>query len=209
MRAEAGADAVIKVVDFGLSALLAGGGGLITSQDLQLEKTGVQTEKSAERETAELALEKTDLGALATDGATPAKALSSSGADGARSARDILTQTGVIMGTPLYMAPELAHGARLAQPAADIFSFGIIAYELLTGEKPTEMPPIMMSLKPLKRWYAPLSLRCPDLPERLVGLIERCLDAAPEHRPTAAELAAALRKMAPLGESEGRTSSHG
>jgi serine/threonine-protein kinase len=92
------------------------------------------------------------------------------------------------------MAPELLRGARLARPASDIFSFGIIAYELFTGRLPSETPPMLLPLKPLARWYPALSVRCPDLPEFIGGLIERCLDAAPENRPPAAELAAAIRK---------------
>ena len=112
---------------------------------------------------------------------------------GAAGSGGLRTQTGVIMGTPLYMAPELLRGAKLARPAADIFSFGIIAYELLTGQLPSETPPIMLRLKPGARWYTPLSVRSPELPAALAQLLEQCLDAAPEHRPTAAQLLAALR----------------
>jgi serine/threonine-protein kinase len=92
------------------------------------------------------------------------------------------------------MAPELIRGAKRARSDADIFGFGVIAYELLTGQLPSETPPIMMLLKPSQRWYAPLALRCPALPAQLAQLIERCLDAAPENRPSAAELFAALRE---------------
>lgn len=143
-RAEPRAEPMIKVVDFGVSAL-------------------------SSNEVGEPALAETVDGAQAVAGG-------------------LLTQTGVIMGTPLYMAPELVWGAKRARSDADIFSFGVIAYELLTGQPPSEIPPIMMRLKPSVRWYAPLSLRCPGHPERLGRLIEQCLDAAPENRPTAAEL---------------------
>ena len=104
----------------------------------------------------------------------------------------LLTQTGVIMGTPLYMAPELLGGAKLARASADIFGFGIIAYELVTGQLPSETPPIMLRLKPGARWYTALSVRGPKLPAQLAQLIERCLDVTPENRPTAAELHAAF-----------------
>ncbi len=145
------AEPTIKVVDFGVSALNAGG-----------------------------------------DAAPPMAAT----VDGARAvAGGLLTQTGVIMGTPLYMAPELIRGAKQARFNADIFSFGIIAYELLTGQLPSETPPIMMMLKPLVRWYTPLAVRCPDLPEQLGRLIEQCLDAGPENRPAATELHTALRSF--------------
>ena len=53
---------------------------------------------------------------------------------------------------------------------------------------------MLLPLKPLVRWYTPLAVRCPGLHARISGLIERCLDAAPQNRPTAAELAALLRK---------------
>jgi serine/threonine-protein kinase len=98
------------------------------------------------------------------------------------------------MGTPLYMAPEIMRGAKLAKPAADIFGFGIIAYEVITGQLPSEIPPIMMRLEPHRRWYTSLAARSPKLPELLVRLIEQCLDAAPENRPAAAALATALRE---------------
>jgi serine/threonine-protein kinase len=113
-------------------------------------------------------------------------------AEGLQPSHGGLTQTGVIMGTPLYMAPELVKGAKLARPASDIFSLGVVAYELLTGELPSPQPPIFLSLRSGQRWYAPLSNRCPDLPIRLVELIERCLDAAPERRPTAQVICDAL-----------------
>ena len=47
-----------------------------------------------------------------------------------------LTQTGQILGTPVYMAPELLHGAKLANAATDVYAFGIIAREIFTGKLP-------------------------------------------------------------------------
>ena len=105
-----------------------------------------------------------------------------------------LTQTGVIMGTPLYMAPELGRGAKYARPSSDIFSFGVLAYEVLTGQLPSEQPPILQIFRPGRQWFQPLSTRCPELPEDLARLIEQCLSPSPEARPTSAELAAAIRQ---------------
>lgn len=103
-----------------------------------------------------------------------------------------ITQTGIIVGTPLYMAPELRKGAKTARPASDMFSFGVMAYELMTGELPSEQPPILMAFHPGKRWYPPLRMKCADLPGELSDAIERCLEPQPELRPTAAELRSVL-----------------
>jgi hypothetical protein len=181
-KAASDAAPLIKVVDFGVSALLAG----------ENSESGepAQAAPSPKERTPEV-----DLMALErTDPAAGRKSTQKKPADAARKS-DVLTQTGVIMGTPLYMAPELIRGARLARPASDMFSFGIVAYELVSGRLPSDSPPMLLGLKPFLRWYTPLAVLCPDLPADIGGLIERCLDAAPENRPTAAELHAALKRL--------------
>ncbi len=101
-----------------------------------------------------------------------------------------LTQTGVLMGTPLYMAPELAKGARLAGPAADVWSFGVIAFELLTARFPFDTPPVLTALagKPL---VSP-TLDDAEFDPELVAIIRRCLDPDARARPRAEELAQRL-----------------
>ena len=94
-----------------------------------------------------------------------------------------LTQTGVIIGTPLYMAPELVKGAKLARPSSDVFSLGVVAHELLTGDLPSPQPPIFLNLRPGQRWYTPLSIRCSDLLGPLADLIERCPRPRPRPPP--------------------------
>lgn len=103
-----------------------------------------------------------------------------------------LTQTGMLLGTPLYMAPELAGGSRMAQPASDLFSLGLIAYELLTGAMPFKVPAIvaMWEGSPLK--IPPISTLRPELPRNVTELLDRCLDVNPANRPSLAELLAAL-----------------
>jgi serine/threonine-protein kinase len=101
-----------------------------------------------------------------------------------------LTQTGALVGTPFYMAPEAAHG-RSSTPAADVFAFGLVAHEVLTGRRPYDPPAIMQALagQTLPRIEIPQTLRL-DL--ELAVLLERSLSSDPHARPTAAELARIL-----------------
>lgn len=99
-----------------------------------------------------------------------------------------LTQTGVVMGTPRYMAPEATKGARYVDRCSDMFSFGVIAYEMLSGERPFEV-----SFGPAFD-RAPRSLRTlrPGLPAELAALLDRCLETEPGRRPRADILVSAL-----------------
>ena len=124
----------------------------------------------------------------AADTPTPSVVL-----DGASPA---LTRTGAIMGTPLYMAPELARGAREAAPSADVFSFGVLAYELLANTLPFAAPPVLERLDgratpPAKR----LAHTRPDLAREVCALVDGCLAEQPETRPTADALVAALEAV--------------
>src|SRR5439155_26984320 len=99
-----------------------------------------------------------------------------------------LTRTGVVMGTPMYMAPERGRGAKRATPASDMFSLGLIGYEVLSGEYPEFGPG---RAGPLAR-VVPLAAACPAVPSFLTALLDRCLREEPTERPGAGELAAAL-----------------
>lgn len=111
---------------------------------------------------------------------------------------DELTQAGALVGTLLYMAPELLAGASLAQPSSDIFSFGLMAYEILTGTLPFEEPPLILAARDRGRLrFTPLDEMCPTLSPSLASLLERCLTVNPAGRPTAAELSAALGGFRP------------
>lgn len=112
-----------------------------------------------------------------------------------------LTQAGSIIGTPQYMAPELARGSHHAQPAADVFSLGVLAYELLTGELPFAQWPIFSQLGDQQPAIVPLRSRCPELAKELAELFGRCLAGSPVQRPTAQELAERLAALAPLPHS--------
>lgn len=106
-----------------------------------------------------------------------------------------LTQTGMWLGTPNYMAPELTAGVNLAKPAADIFAFGIIAHEILTGGPPFDAPPFYDALAG-RPFAAARALTYDALEQGCRDLIDRCLAARPGERPTARELADALSRPA-------------
>lgn len=111
--------------------------------------------------------------------------------------RRTLTQTGVVLGTPGYMAPELLHGASQAQPSADIYSLGVIAVEMFTGKRPAAgRSPLVSSLNDSG---ASSTLRndCPGLDATLIDLLERALASDPVARPSAAALVLALNAAAP------------
>jgi serine/threonine-protein kinase len=105
-----------------------------------------------------------------------------------------LTPSGMVIGTPGYMAPEQLRGdARHVGPSADVYGLGAILYELLTGRPPT--PPHALLAAAFPKVAPPETLR-PDLPADLAAVCVRCLRTAPARRyPSAAHLARDLRRF--------------
>jgi hypothetical protein len=101
-----------------------------------------------------------------------------------------LTVTSAIIGTPMYMAPECIRGARAIQAPADVFAFGLIAYELVSGRAPFTVPPFSAALAGERAWARPLGDDEHD------DWILPCLDPIPEKRPTTADLVRRLSSPA-------------
>lgn len=98
-------------------------------------------------------------------------------------------------GTPAYMAPEVLRGGR-ATPASDQFSFGVLAHELLLGERPHRgATPAALAASIEARARGPLG---GGLPPRVAAAIDRCLAAAPSARHASMDdVAGALAPMEP------------
>ena len=82
--------------------------------------------------------------------------------EGSADSVERLTATGQIIGTPMYMAPEQAKGETIDQ-RADLFSLGVIVYEMIAGILPFEGRPIEILTAMLKRDPPPFAERVPDL----------------------------------------------
>src|SRR3954468_14949814 len=105
------------------------------------------------------------------------------------------TQVGVIMGTVSHMAPEQALGNEI-DARADIFSFGVVLYEMATGAMPFDAPSAQAMLaKILNQEPAPASKLNPELPPELDQLIMQCLKKDRSFRPTAQEVRDRLKKI--------------
>src|SRR5262249_33092174 len=107
------------------------------------------------------------------------------------------TATGMAIGTPVYMAPEQAMGRDIG-PWTDLYTVGVVAYEMLTGRPPfiAGEEPLAVLMKHITE--PPPSVRSvrPDVDERLAAWIERLLDKSPEARPhSAAEAWDALEEI--------------
>ena len=109
----------------------------------------------------------------------------------ARAAADAsLTQSGAIIGTPLYMSPEQAKGGRLDH-RADLFSLGSVLYAMASGHPPFRASETMAILRRVAEDHPrPLQEMVPELPDWLVAIVDKLLAKEPADRfQTAREVA--------------------
>jgi serine/threonine protein kinase len=107
-----------------------------------------------------------------------------------------LTQEGVIVGTPAYMAPEQARGETV-NARSDLFSLGIVLYRLCSGRQPFQRPDsVSMLLAITSDTPVPLRTLNPELPQGLADLVMQLLEKDPNRRPASAEaVVEALQKL--------------
>ena len=107
------------------------------------------------------------------------------------------TQTGVALGTPYYMAPEQAVSAKGAVPAADVWSTGVMLYEIVGGVPPFEgETPHAIVIKACTQPHRDLRLLEPGVDPELASLIDLCLAKDPERRPRDATVLRLMLKEA-------------
>lgn len=105
-----------------------------------------------------------------------------------------LTEAGVAIGTPAFMSPEQAAGERAIDGRSDLYSLGVVAYQMLTGELPFTAPTVPgLLMKQISEIPTPLDRKRPETPKDLALTVMRCLEKDPEDRwPTADALRRAL-----------------
>jgi serine/threonine-protein kinase len=86
-----------------------------------------------------------------------------------------LTQSGITLGTPLYMSPEQVQG-KLLDPRTDIYSFGVTCYHLFAGQPPFEgQTPFEVALHHVQTEPVPLTQVRPDLPPELCAIVHKMM----------------------------------
>lgn len=110
-----------------------------------------------------------------------------------------LTKTEMLLGSPLYMAPEQMRSSKYVDERSDIWALGAISYELLTRRVPFEAETILdLCFKVAQEHCTPIEQVRPEVPPMLAAAVMRCLEKEPDARwGDIGELAMALEPFAP------------
>ncbi|MDP9146024.1 MAG: protein kinase [Acidobacteriota bacterium] len=110
------------------------------------------------------------------------------------------TEPGLVMGTVGYMSPEQVRG-KPADHRADIFAFGLVLYEMLTGKRAFKKPTSAETMSAILNEDPPsISQLAPNVPPSLQRIVQRCLEKNPEQRfQSASDLGFALESLSDSG----------
>ena len=109
-----------------------------------------------------------------------------------------MTESGLILGTPHYMAPEQIYGERDVDARADVWALGVVTYECLSGERPVSGKSFGQIVRALqRREIVDLAERIPSMPDPLLTLVRRMLSHERLDRPSLVEVRAALAAQPP------------
>jgi serine/threonine-protein kinase len=94
-----------------------------------------------------------------------------------------LTGAGVAIGTPAFMSPEQAAGEREIDGRSDVYSLGVVTFQMLTGDLPFTAPTVAgILMKQITEPAPDIRARRPDVPEDMALAVSRCLEKDPENR---------------------------
>jgi serine/threonine-protein kinase len=114
-----------------------------------------------------------------------------------------MTETGTVLGTPHYMAPEQVFGEGDLDGRADVWALGVVLFECIAGRKPFDGDNAGQVFKQITMGAAPsLSAHCPSAPAPIVDLVRRMLSGDRSARPTLREVLEVTFRHAERGEEE-------